>query len=146
MRTRRYFIAAMAAGVLSLAAGAAWAAAPTVEIIAMAHPPVQDALKPLRGWLAAQGGRLRVVESDIESAQGEKRLRSVGLDGHVPILILIDGRFRFQRKDGSAVAFVNFPAVKGSPPGITGNWTTADVQAALTARMKSGPARSRKEG
>lgn len=136
MKTRRRFIAAMAAGVVSFAAGAAWAAKPTVEIIAMAHPPVQDALGPLRGWLASQGSRLRIVEIDIESSQGEKRLRSVGLDGHVPILILIDGQFRYQRKDGSRVAFVNFPAVKGSPPGITGNWTTADVEAVLTGRIK----------
>ena len=62
MTTRRHFVATAAAVVLSLAAGAAWAAKPTVEIIAMAHPPVQDALRPLRDWLAAQSGRLRVVE------------------------------------------------------------------------------------
>jgi len=136
MKTRRRFIAAMAVGVLSLATGAAWAARPTVEIIAMVHPPVQDALKPLRAWLANQSGRLRVVEIDAESPRGEKRLEAVGLKGHVPIAILIDGKYRFQRKDGSEVVFVNFPDVKGSPPGIRGDWVTADVQAALTERMK----------
>ena len=136
MKIRRRFIATMAAGVLSLAAGAAWAAMPTVEISAMAHPPVRDALKPLRGWLASQGGKLRVVEIDAESAQGEKRLGSVGLKGHIPITILVEGNYRHQRKDGSTVDFVNFPAAKGSPPGITGNWTTADVEAVLTGSMK----------
>ncbi len=136
MKTRRRFITAMAAGVLSLAAGAAWAAKPTVEIIAMVHPPVQDALKPLRGWLASQGGKLRVVEIDAESAQGEKRLDAVGINGHVPIAILIDGKYRFRRKDGSPVAFVNFPDIKGSPPGVRGDWLTADVQAELTGRIK----------
>ena len=133
---RRFFIATMAAGALSLAAGATWAGLPTVEIIAMAHPPVQDALKPLRGWLAGQGGRLRIVEIDAESPQGEKRLGAVGLRGHIPITILVQGKYRHQRKDGSTVDFVNFPAVKGSPPGITGNWTTADVEAVLSGRMK----------
>ena len=136
MKSRRRIIATLAAGVVSLAAGAAWAAQPTVEIIAMVHPPVQDALKPLRGWLASQSGRLRVVEIDAESAQGEKRLETVGLKGHVPIAILIDGKYRHRRKDGSQVAFVNFPAVKGSPPGIRGEWVMADVQAVLTRRMK----------
>ena len=136
MKTRRHFVATMAAAVLSLAAGAAWAAKPTVEIIAMVHPPVQDALKPLRGWLASQSRRLRVVEIDAESARGEKRLEAVGLKGHIPIAILIDGKYRFPRKDGSQAALVNFPAVKGSPPGIMGNWTTADVEAVLTGRMK----------
>jgi hypothetical protein len=136
MKTRRQFIATVAAGVLSLGAGAAWAAKPTVEIIAMVHPPVQDALKPLRAWLANQKGKLRVVEIDAESAQGEKRLVSVGLNGHVPIAILIDGKYRFRRKDGSAVAFFNFPDIKGSPPGVRGDWLTADVQTVLTERMR----------
>lgn len=136
MKIRRRFIATMAAGVLSLAAGAAWAGHPTVEIIAMVHPPVQDALKPLRGWLASQGGKLRVVEIDAESPQGEKRLGSVGLKGHIPITILVEGRYRHQREDGITVDFVNFPAINGSPPGIRGNWTTEDVEAVLTGRMK----------
>lgn len=136
MKKVRLFMASVAAGVLALAAGTTWAAPPTVEIVAMAHPPVQAALKPLRDWLARQDRKLQVIELDAESPAGEKRLQTVGLTGHVPILILIDGKHGFQRKDGSKVAFVNFPAVAGSPPGIRGNWVTADVEAVLTARMK----------
>ena len=136
MNKRRQFIATIGAAVLSLGAGTAWAARPTVEIIAMVHPPVQDALKPLRAWLANQRGKLRVVEIDAESTQGEKRLVSVGLNGHVPIAILIDGKYRFRRKDGSAVAFFNFPDIKGSPPGVRGDWLAADVQSVLTERIK----------
>ena len=100
----------------------------------MAHPPVEAALKPLRDWLARQGGKLQVIELDAESPAGTKRLQAVGLTGHV--LILIDGKHDFQRKHGSKVAFVNFPALPSSPPGIRGNWVTADVEAVLTARMK----------
>ena len=136
MKPRRHFLTAMAACLLGLATGIALAAPPTVEIIAMAHPPVRKALQPLRDWLAAQGGKLKVVELDIESTQGEKRLVAVGLDGHIPILILIDGQYRYKRKDGSQVAFVNFPAIKGAPPGVRGEWTTADVQAVLGERLK----------
>lgn len=134
MNARRYFVVAAAA--LALCAGNALAAPPTVEIVAMAHPPVQAALKPLRDWLAGQGSKFRVVEIDAESPQGEKRLDSVGLKGHIPITILIDGQYRHQRKDRSKVDFVNFPAVKSSPPGIRGDWVTADVQAVLADRMK----------
>jgi hypothetical protein len=129
-------MASVAAGVLALATGTTWAAPLTVEIVAMAHPPVQAALKPLRDWLARQGGKLQVIELDAESPAGEKRLQSVGLTGHAPILILIDGTYGFQRKDGSKVGFVNFPAVASSPPGIRGNWVTADVEPVLTARME----------
>lgn len=136
MDTRRNFLAALAASALTLAAGNALAAPPTVEIVAMPHPPVKIALAPLREWLAAQGGKLKVIEVDVESAAGEKRLAAVGLDGHVPIVILIDGQYRQKRKDGAAMEFVNFPAIEGAPPGVRGKWTTADVQAVLGERMK----------
>ncbi len=136
MSTRRTFLTAMAASLLGLAAGSALATPPTVEIVAMAHPPVQAALAPLRQWLATQGGKFKVVEVNVETPLGEKRLKSVGLDGHVPVLILIDGQYRHRRKDGSQVAFVNFPAIKDAPPGVRGEWTTADVQATLAERIK----------
>jgi len=136
MKSRRHFLAALAVSTLALAAGHALAAPPTVEIVAMPHPPVKMALAPLREWLAAQGPKLKVVETDIESPQGEKRLAAAGLSGHVPIVILIDGQFRQKRKDGVALEFVNFPAIEGAPSGVRGKWTTADVQAVLTERMK----------
>lgn len=136
MTRRRHFLASLAAATLSLAADRALAAPPTVEILAMPHPPVKMALAELRGWLAAQGTKLKVVETDVESAQGEKRLAAVGLSGHIPVVILIDGQYRVKRKDGTMQAFVNFPAVEGAPPGARGTWTTAEVQTAIIERLK----------
>lgn len=136
MNTRRNFLAAMAAAVLAIAAGGALAAPPTVEVVAMRHPPVRMALAPLREWLAAQGSKLKVIELDIESPPGEKRLAAAGLSGHIPILILIDGKHVFAHKDGGKVAFVNFPDIPGAPPGARGEWTTADVQTILAGRIR----------
>ncbi len=117
-------------------AGQAMAAAPVVEIVAMPHPPVKAALAPLREWLAAQDKRVTVKEIDSESADGIKRMQSVGLSGHIPVLILIDGQYRAKRKDGSAVEFVNFPNQPNTPAGARGNWTTSDVQAVLAEKIK----------
>ena len=136
MNARRTFLAALTISALGLTAGHVLAAPPTVEILAMPHPPVKMALAPLREWLAAQGPKLKVVETDVESPQGEKRLAAVGLSGHIPIVILIDGQYRHKRKDGTAQEFVNFPAIAGAPPGALGKWTTADVQGVLSQRMK----------
>jgi len=136
MNMRRNLLAALAASALTGAAGSALAAPPTVEILAMAHPPVKMALAPLRNWLAAQGGKIKLIEVDVESPQGEKRLAAAGLDGHIPIVILIDGQYRQKRKDGTAMEFVNFPAIEGAPTGVRGKWTTADVQAVLGERMR----------
>jgi hypothetical protein len=131
---RRLSLAIAGAGALMLTLGTAWAAPPLVEVIAYAHPPVQSALKPLRDWLAQQGGKVRVVEIDMESREAEARLKALGIKGHVPVVVLVDGRYQHKRADGSAVEFVNFPAGPGTPPGVKGTWSAADVQAAVTAR------------
>lgn len=133
MPSRRFFFLGLAA--LAVLAGPAHAAPPTVEILAMPHPPVRMALQPLRQWLAAQGAAIVVKEIDSETAQGAQRMAQAGLSGHIPILILIDGEYRFQRRDGSAVALVNFPDLPASPPGVRGNWLDADVEAVLKERL-----------
>ena len=135
MMTRRHFLTTLAASLAILTLNPAWAAAPVLEIVAMQHPPVIAALKPLRAWIAQQGGKLRVVEIDAESPAGEKRFQSASLSGHIPILILIDGQHVFKRRDGSQVALVKFPNVAGSPPGMRGDWVTADVVALLDERI-----------
>lgn len=131
---RRHLLAQLTIATISLSMGAAWAAQPVVEIIAFAHPPVQSALKPLRDWLTSQGSKLRVVEVDMESAEAEKRLAAVGLKGHIPIVVLVNGKYKHTRKDGSAVEFVGFPAGPGTPVGVRGGWSAEDVQALLKAR------------
>jgi hypothetical protein len=131
---RRRWLAAVAVCGLSLAMDNIWAApTPVVEIVAMNHPPVQSALKPLRDWLAGQGAKIRVKEIDIESADGERRVQAVGLKGHIPVVILIDGQYRHQRPDGSTVEFVSFPSGPGTPSGVKGTWSATDVEAVLKA-------------
>lgn len=92
---------------------------------------MQSALKPLRDWLASQGNKVRVVETDMESPAGEKRVASVGLTGHIPIVVLVDGKFAFTRKDGTPVEFKSFPSGPGTPAGVKGAWSAEDVQAVL---------------
>ena len=117
-----------------MAVGPAWAAQPVVEIIALAHPPVQSALKPLREWLATQGGKLKVVEVDMETPEGKRRLKALGITRHVPVVVLVDAQYKHTRKDGSAVEFVSFPAGPGTPAGVKGGWSAEDVKAVIQQR------------
>lgn len=137
MLLRKFLSAVLAAGALTLATTPAHAAPPTVEIVAMSHWPVQKALQPLRDLLAKYDGQIRLVEMDAEAADGEKRLKSVGLKGHIPIVVLIDGKNRFRPGDGKEIQFVNFPAAAGNPMGLNGTWTAADVEAALVERLRA---------
>ncbi len=133
---RRWIATLVAAGASLTMFSVAHAAQPVVEIIAFAHPPVQSALKPLRDWHTAQGTRLKVVEIDMETAAGEKRLQAVGVIGHVPVVVLIDGQHLHKRADGSAVDLLSFPTGPGTPPGVKGTWSAADVEAILMPRLK----------
>jgi hypothetical protein len=126
---RRTLIGSAFAAALLCSMGAAWAAQPVVEIISFPHPPVQSALKPLRDWLAIQGKHARVVEIDMETPAGEKRAAAVGVTGHVPILILVDGKYAFARKDGAAIELKSFPAA----PNMKGSWTIDDAKAVISA-------------
>ena len=133
MITRR--TALIAAAGLMIGGRAAFAAQPVIEVLAMAHSPVQSALKPVRELLAKYTARLRVSEIDIESADGVKRLKAVGLKGHIPIVLLIDGAKSFKRADGKSVDFVNFPVAAGNPMNLNGTWSVADFEAALRASL-----------
>jgi hypothetical protein len=88
----------------------------------------------LRDWLGAQGGKLKVIEIDMDSAAGEKRLKEIGIKGHVPVVVLVDGQYRHKRADGSTVEFVSFPSGPGTPPGVTGAWSAVDVEAVIKSR------------
>ena len=136
MVTRREFVTYLVASAsIALLAGPTSAAEPTVEIIALPHSPVQTALKPVRDFLGSLGARVKVVELDAESAAGEKRIAAVGLKGHVPILLLVNGTDQFKRPDGTAVVFKDFPAGAGNPLGLNGSWAVADFEAAVNAAL-----------
>jgi hypothetical protein len=136
MVTRRNFITGIAAGAgLALLAAPALAAAPAVEIIALPHWPVQNALKPVRDFLKTLGARVKVTELDAESPAGEKRITAVGLKGHVPILLIVNGSDRYKRPDGTQVLFKDFPAGAGNPLGLNGSWSVADFEAAVKAAL-----------
>ncbi len=134
---RRLIVVASSLAVLSsaLQASIAWAAPPRVEIIGFAHPPVQAALKPLRDWLSSQGSRVSVVEIDMESPAAATRLKALGISGHVPIVVLVNGRYRYTRKDGSSVDLVGFPSGQAAPVGAKGGWSTGDAQAMVEGGM-----------
>ena len=138
MRIPRRFLAALVGtiGMASLGGlSPTHASPPTVEIVALSHWPVQDALKPVREFLGTLGGRVRVVELDAESPDGEKRISAVGLKSHIPMLLLINGSDRFKRPDGTAVEFKDFPAKASNPLGLNGTWTEADFEAAVHAAL-----------
>jgi hypothetical protein len=129
---RRQSVAALLAASLALWLGQSHAATAVVEIMGYAHPPVQSALKPLREWLATQGAKVSVTEIDMDSPQATQRLQALGLKGHLPVLVLVNGQYKHTLAGGKAVSFVGFPAGGTTPSGAQGSgWTLDDVKAVL---------------
>jgi hypothetical protein len=139
MISRRDLLLSIAGTAVVLSGRGAAAGQPVVEVMAMSHSPVQSALKPVRDLLAKYQGRVRVVDIDIESAEGVKRLKAIGLKGHIPIVLLIDANRSFKRAEGKTVEFVNFPVAAGNPLNLNGTWSVADFEAALRAALGEKP-------
>lgn len=134
--TRRNCLHAALATSLLAAMGRAQAAVVTLEIIAFAHPPVQNALKPLRDWLPSQGSQLKVIEIDMESTQARQRLQALSLKGHLPIVLVINGQFQHKRANGKAVEFVSFPVSAGAAGGeASKGWSVEDAKIVLAATL-----------
>lgn len=140
MITRREALMLIAAAGVAGSGRAALAAQPVIEVLAMGHWPVQRALKPVRDLLAKYQGRVSVTDIDIESAEGLKRLKAVGLKGHIPIVLLIDGNKSFKRADGKTVDFVEFPVAAANPMNLNGTWSVTDFEAALLTTLGEKPA------
>lgn len=129
MINRRTLMAALAATALLQSAPVAYAADPVaVEIIGLAHWPVQDALKPILEMLEGFGGQITVTEYDADTQEGKDKMSDAGQRGHVPVLILIDGEYQFTREDGTAIEFLNFPADAENPANLNGSWSVDDVE------------------
>lgn len=131
---RAWLHLALAALGILLAASAPAAPPTQVDIIAFRHPPVEKALKPLRAALAARGARVQVHEIDMESPQARQRLAAVGLEGHIPVVILVDGRYQHRRADGRTVSLTGFPSGPDTPTGGPSGWRVEDVLALVEGR------------
>lgn len=136
MKRHRTLLIFLAAALVAIGGCATKTAQPTVEIVSLSHWPVQNALKPIREMLGTFGTRIRLVELNAEAADGEARLASAGLKGHIPLVIFIDGSCRIKRPDGTVVEFVSFPAAAGNPMGLNGAWTARDLEVAIKERLK----------
>ena len=115
------------------ASGAGAPAAPnavTVEILALNHPPLRPVLDQVNVLLTPYGNRLRVSRYDPDTAEGASFEQKKGLTGHVPLAIFVNGADTFTA-NGKKVTFESFPKGQGTGMVADGEWTMADLDAAL---------------
>jgi hypothetical protein len=102
----------------------------SVDIIALNHPPLRPVLAEVDQLLAAYGARVHVTHYDFDTPEGASFATKMGLNGHIPMVIFINGKDTFTL-NGRKVTFESFPQGQGTGMVADGAWTTADLDTVL---------------
>ena len=102
---------------------------PRIEVLYMNHGPLMDTLDKMKGVFSAYGDKISVSWHEFFSKEGEEFKAKKGINGHVPLMIWIDGD-TVVKLGQKQVKFVGFPTGAG-PAFFQGKWTINDLKAAL---------------
>ena len=100
-----------------------------VEVLYMNHGPLQSSIEGIKKVLSQYKGKVNVSWYDFDSQKGEEFMAKIGITQHIPLVIWMDEKVKFQ-VDGKDIVFAGFPTGSG-PAFFQGKWTMADLQKAL---------------
>ena len=145
--TRKMLVIAAFAAVLAFAAvsgfaggkreaggAAAHPGVVTVDVIYLNHPPLIPVLAEVDKALQPYGDKVKVVKYDFDTSEGEAFAKQKHLVGHIPLVIFVNGSSTVTVA-GTKVTFESFP--KGEGPGMIpdGDWSVADLDAAVKGAL-----------
>ena len=100
-----------------------------VEVLYMNHGPLQSSLEQIKQVFSKYGNKIEVSWYDFETKEGEQFMVKKGVTQHVPLVILMDGKFTIP-VNGKEIKFVGFPTGSG-PAAFQGKWTMDDLRQVL---------------
>ncbi len=103
---------------------------PTVEVAALHHPPLKEVLAQVDSILASAGDAVAVKRYDLETPEGQSFAEEHGLQGHLPLAILINGSPETTVR-GRKVRFLLFPQGYAPLSEVEGSWRLDDLRAAV---------------
>lgn len=113
---------------------AAWCSSPVkIEILYMNHGPLQDTLAKLQTLFSGFGGNINVSWYDFESSEGETFKVKKSINGHVPLVIWINGSTK-ARVGQQDIVFWGFPTGAG-PAFFQGKWSMDTLKQAIEGAM-----------
>jgi hypothetical protein len=92
-----------------------------IEVLYMNHGPLQPTLQEIKTLFAQYGKKITVSWHDVDSEDGERFMAKKGIRGHIPLVVWLDDRVKFQ-VDGKEIIFAGFPTGSG-PASFQGKWT-----------------------
>ncbi|MEL7639686.1 MAG: hypothetical protein AAGU21_08590 [Solidesulfovibrio sp.] len=110
----------------------AHAASVKVEILFMNHGPMQPVIKQIKDVLRQFPDAVQVFWHDVETADGADFMKRMGIKGHIPLMIFVDGSTT-QEVGGKSINFTGFPNGAG-PFMFQGAWGMQDLEAVLQSK------------
>jgi hypothetical protein len=106
-----------------------------IEVLYMAHGPLQDSLEGIKKVFSQYNGKVTVAWYDFESTEGEAFMAKKNIKQHIPLVIWMNNQAKF-KVDGKDIVFSGFPTGAG-PQSFQGKWTNADLQKVLDQLTRS---------
>ena len=100
-----------------------------VDVLYMNHGPLQPTLQQIKIIFGKYEKKIAVSWHDVESDDGLKFMSKKGINQHIPLVIWMDDKVKFQ-VNGKDITFAGFPTGSG-PAFFQGKWTMADLQGVL---------------
>ncbi len=98
-----------------------------LDILYLNHGPLRPTIRKLHALIDQYPGKVQTHWLDADKSDGRAFEKEHGIHGHVPLLILVDGRKDFV-VSGKSVVFEGFPSGSGPFKEVEGNWSLADLQ------------------
>ena len=105
-----------------------------IDVLYMNHGPLRSTLDNLRTLFSKYEGKITVVWYDFDSADGQKFMKTMGINDHVPLIIWINGKYTLNI-NGSKISFVGFPSGTG-PAMFQGGWNMDLLDKALEQAVR----------
>ncbi|RUM45379.1 MAG: hypothetical protein DSY80_03415 [Desulfocapsa sp.] len=128
----RFFLALC---ILLVASQTVYGTAAKVDILFMNHGPMRPTVAKIKTLLHGYGNTVQAGWYDVDQQSGQDFMRNNKINGHIPMLIRIDGQSEFTI-DGRAVSFQGFPTGASPFKRVEGNWSPEDLKILLDQKTK----------
>jgi len=105
------------------------------DILYMNHGPMRPTIAKIKELLGNYQNTVQASWHDVDQASGKSFMKQQKINGHIPMLIMIDGQSDFSI-DGRAVKLQGFPTGASPFKRVEGNWSLEDLQLLLDEKTR----------
>ncbi len=109
-----------------------------IDILYLDHGPMRPTVAVLKDLLRDYKGKVKVTWYNGDHPSGKLFMEQEGIVGHIPLLIMLDGRADFTVAERE-LRFQGFPVGASPFMNMEGNWTMDDLRRILNEKTGQKP-------